>query len=129
LWHLRSRYGEQLPLSVRHALVTQKFAPHAADEIIRVYRANFDFVRDQGADVGGEAPSSGRVEQKTETPVPTTGDAGRGRTYPETSIDHVLQFQIAEDTDARIHFLGRPDRLPIKKLIALLELSADAFPA
>jgi hypothetical protein len=26
---LRSKYGDQLPLSVRHALVTQDFAPHA----------------------------------------------------------------------------------------------------
>jgi len=126
---LRSRYGEQLPLSARHALLTQEFAPHAADEIIRVYRANFDFVRNQGGDVGGEAPSSGRVEQQAETPVPTAGEAGRSRTYPETSIDRVLQFQIAEDTDARIHFRGRPNRLAIRKLIALLELSADAFPA
>jgi hypothetical protein len=33
---LRSRYGEQLPLSVCHALVTQEFAPHAAGELIRV---------------------------------------------------------------------------------------------
>jgi hypothetical protein len=91
---LRSRYGEQLPLSVRHALVTQEFAPLAADEIIRVYRANFDFVRDQGAHVSGEVHSSGRVEQQPETPVRTAGEAGRGRTYTETSIDRVLQFQI-----------------------------------
>ena len=126
---LRSKYGEQLPLNVRHALITQEFAPHAADEIIRVYRANFDFVRDQGADAGGEVASAGKVEQPTQAPVLGAGESTRGRTYPETSPDRVLQFQIAEDTDARIHFRGRPNRPAIKKLIALLELSADTFPA
>jgi hypothetical protein len=34
---LRSKNGDQLPLSVRHALVTQEFAPHAVDDIIKLY--------------------------------------------------------------------------------------------
>jgi hypothetical protein len=38
-------------------------------------------------------------------------------------------FQISEGSDARIHFRGRPDRLAIKKLIVLLDLSIDTFPA
>jgi hypothetical protein len=37
----------------------------------------------------------------------------------ETPLDRVLQFQIAEGADARIHFRGRPNRPAIKKLIAL----------
>jgi hypothetical protein len=125
---LRSKYGEPLPLSIRRVLVTQEFAPHAADEIIRVYRANFEFVRDHGGDAG-EPSAVGQVEQKSEALVATASEPSRGRLSPETSPDRVLQFQIAEDTDARIHFRGRPNRPAIKKLIALLELSADTFPA
>jgi hypothetical protein len=53
----------------------------------------------------------------------------RGRAFPEASSERVLQFQIAEDTDARIHFRGRPNRPAINKFIALLKLSAGAFPA
>lgn len=125
---LRGRYGEQLPLSVRHALVTQEFAPHAADEIIRVYGANFEFVRAHGGDAG-EPSAAAHVEQQSEALVAVTPESSRGRLSLETSPDRVLQFQIAEDTDARIHFRGRPNRPAIKKLIALLELSADTFPA
>jgi hypothetical protein len=126
---LQKKYGDQLPMNVRHALVTQEFAPHAADEIIRVYRANFDFVRNLGAGTTVEAPDGSRVERQVETAVGTDDESSRRRTYPESSTDRVLQFQIAEDTDARLHFRGRPNRAAIKKLIALLELSADTFPA
>jgi len=80
---LRSRYGEQLPLNVRHALVTQEFAPHAADEIIRVYHANLEFVRDHGGDAGEPSPV-GHVEQQSEALVATTPESSRGRLSPET---------------------------------------------
>jgi hypothetical protein len=125
---LRTKYGDQLPLSVRHTLVTQDFAPHAADEIIRLYGANFEFVRDRG---GSQTADVGNAERREVAPAPEVGESStsRGRTYPEATTDRVLQFQIAEDTDARIHFRGRPNRPAIKKLIALLELSADTFPA
>jgi hypothetical protein len=125
---LRSKFGDQLSLSVRHTLVTQEFAPHAADEIIRVYRVNFEFVRDHG---GRQVSDVGNMERQEEaTALEVAGsNASRGRTYPDTWADRVQQFQIAEDTDARIHFRGRPNRPAIKKLIALLELSADTFPA
>jgi hypothetical protein len=36
---------------------------------------------------------------------------------------------VCRNADARIHFRGRPNRPAIKKFIALLELSADTFPA
>src|SRR5262249_32275109 len=103
---LRSRYGEQLPLSVSHALVSQEFAPHAADEIIRVYRANFEFVRERGGEVG-TPPATGQVERQSEASVATAPELSRSRLSLEISPDRVLQFQIAEDTDARIHFRGR----------------------
>lgn len=126
---LRSKYRDQLPLSVRHTLVTQDFAPHAADEIIRVYRANLDSVGGQGVDNSLQASPETRVEPNGETSATGVGESSRGRTYPDASSDRVLQFQIAENTDARIHFRGRPNRPAIKKPIALLALSADTFPA
>jgi hypothetical protein len=126
---LRKKYGGQLPLSVRHSLVTQEFAPHAADEIIRLYRANFDCINGKGADNDAEETSTSKDQTSGVSSGPKAAESIRGRAYPETSFDRVLQFQIAEDTDARIHFRGRPNRPAIKKLVALLELSADTFPA
>ena len=85
------------------------------------YGANLEFVRDQVAD-----QAYGRVQTEpaqAETPTPEVRDSSTNgsRTFPEASCERVLQFQIAEDTDARIHFRGRPNRSAVKKLIALLE--------
>ena len=92
---LRSKYGDQLPLSARHTLVTQDFAPHAADEIIRLYRANFEFVRDWG---GSETADVGKPERREGAPPPEIGESSmsRGPTYPEATTDRELQFQIGE---------------------------------
>ena len=127
---LRSRHGDQLPPNLRHTLVTQEFAPHAADEIIRVYRANLDFIRGQDAGLHLEVLPGSKDEPRGEAArAGHAGESSRGLAYLDTPLDRVLQFQIAEGTDARIHFRGRPNRPAIKKLIALLELSADTFPA
>lgn len=126
----RSEEQNQLPPNVRHTLVTQDFAPHAADEIIRVYRANLDFIRGQDAGLLLEVLSGSKDELRGEAARDGhAGESSRGPAYLEAPVDRVLQFQIAEGTDARIHFRGRPNRPAIKKLIALLELSADTFPA
>ena len=124
---LRSKYGEPLPLSVRHALLRGVRAARGRRDHSRLPR-EFRIPPDHGGDAG-EPSAVGQVEQKSEALVATDYDPSRGRPSPETSPDRVLQFQIAEDTDARVHFRGRPNRPAIKKLIALLELSADTFPA
>lgn len=53
----------------------------------------------------------------------------QNRGFVSAPLDRVLQFQISEESDARIHLRGRANRLAIKKLIALLELSVETFPA
>jgi hypothetical protein len=127
---LRSRNGDQLLPNVRHTLVTLDFAPHAADEIIRVYRANLISFVAKDAGLHLEVLPGSKDELRGEAArAGHPGESSRGPAYLETPLDRVLQFQIAEGTDARIHFRGRPNRPAIKKLIALLELSADTFPA
>lgn len=42
--------------------------------------------------------------------------------------DQTLLFKIAESTEARIQLRGVVTQQAIRKLIALLELSVDAFP-
>lgn len=66
---------------------------------------------------GGDPPAGNR-----------TTESNRSRGFPDAAVDRVLQVQISEGSDARIHFRGRPNRIAIKKLIALLDLSVDTFP-
>jgi hypothetical protein len=56
-------------------------------------------------------------------------ESNRSRGLSDAGIERVLQFQISDGSDARIHLRGRPDRIAIKELIALLDLSVDTFPA
>jgi hypothetical protein len=42
--------------------------------------------------------------------------------------DQILQFKIAESTEARIQLRGPVTQGAVQKLVALIELSADAFP-
>ena len=124
LW---SKFRHQLPQNLRHAFITQGYAPKAADEIIRVYRCNLEFLAGQGVEVHLEATSGNEVPR--DFPVddrPTESNGSRG--LSDAGLERVLQFQISEGSDARIHFRGRPNRIAIKKLIALLDLSVDTFP-
>lgn len=127
---LRRNYRDELPLSVRHNLVTREFSPKAADEIIRLYRSNFDFLRTQGVDgqTDEEADRTEDVAGHVRAQAPS-GESRPSGTSLKDPFDRVLQFQIAENTDVRVHFRGRPTQSSIKKLIALLDLSADTFPA
>jgi len=126
---LRSKFGNQLPQNLRHALITQGYAPKAADEIIRVYRGNLDFLAGQGVNLHVEAKSGNDGEPCGDLPAVSRAKESNGsRGLPDATLDRVLQFQISEGSDARIHFRGRPDRPAIKKLIALLDLSVDTFP-
>jgi hypothetical protein len=126
---LKRKYGNELPLSVRHNLVTQEFSPKAADEVIRLYRSNFELLRAEGVDGQADEAVNRTAAASAEMPAQAGSEEPKKSGDSRSDLfDRVLQFQIAENTDVRVHFRGRPTRGSIKKLIALLELSADTFP-
>lgn len=47
---------------------------------------------------------------------------------PPGPDEKVLWCQLSEDTEVRAVFTGRPTQEAIRKFIALLEISVDAFP-
>ena len=126
---LQKRFGIHLPPNLRHVLITQGYAPRAADEIIRLYRGNLEFLTGQTSGTLAEellAPDNLLGNDAPELNQTTESDRSRG--VSDNMTERVLQFQISEASDARIHFRGRPNRNAIKKLIALLNLSEDTFP-
>ncbi len=95
-----------------------------------MYRGNLDFLAGQGVKVQVEATSENDEEARGDYPVVNRGKKSNGSGgVSDPALDRVLQFQISEASDARIHFRGRPNRLAIKKRMAPLDLSVDTFPA
>jgi hypothetical protein len=89
-----------------------------------------DFLAAEGVNIHVEATAGNHEETRSDLPTVNGAKESNGnRGLPDAAPDRVLQFQISEGSDARIHFRGRPDRLAIKKLIVLLDLSIDTFPA
>jgi len=119
--------GISCPPTWRHTLITQSYDPKAADEIIRVYRANFEFLAGQGDEVHLEATSGNEVPR--DFPVDNRPAESNGvRGLSDNGLERVLQFQISEGSDACIHLRGRPNRMAIKKLIGMVNLSVNTFP-
>ena len=125
---LRSKFGNQLPQNLRHAHDPRLRSKGRRRNHPRVWR-NLDFLAGQDVDVHIEATSENHEEQGGDLPVSRATESNGNRGFPDTALDRTLQFQISEGSDVRIRFRGRPNRLAIKKLIALLDLSVDTFPA
>ncbi len=118
-----------MPQNLRHILITRGYAPKAADEIIRVYRGNLEFLAGQGVEALVEGASGSDQAAGADPPAGNrTAESNGSREFTDAAVDRVLLFQISEGSDARIHLRGRPNRIAIKKLIALLDLSVDTFP-
>jgi len=87
------------------AFLLRKFA----DEIIRVYRGNLDFLAGQGVNVHVEAASGNDEELRGDLPaVSRATESNESRGFPDAALDRVLQFRISEGSNARIHLRGRP---------------------
>ena len=72
---LRQQYGDKLPSegNLKHTLITKGFLPHAADEVIEVYKANVQLVSgEESGYSGGESKREEPPMQPTFQPVPKT---------------------------------------------------------
>lgn len=148
---LYSSYGENLPSdgNIRHYLVTKKnFLQKAADEVIRIYRKNQEFLSaiskaytrtdsTNGQQQSSEAPMrtqatqpnnsnsgpyNGRLSLHSE-PVGTSSLTGR-----DSNERADLKLRIGVDTYAIIEFEGIVTQEAIAKLVALLQLQQDEYP-
>jgi hypothetical protein len=126
---LHRRFGNELPPNAKLVLVKKGFAPKAADEIVRIYRGNAQFVATGQTDLhvnsaDARVPENGAALRGPDE-IPTIRDSHREAAEGEQT----LVFKIAESTEARIQLRGLVTQQAIRKLIALLELSVDTFPA
>jgi len=128
---LHKGFGDELPLSAKTLLVKKGFTPKGANEVVRIYRSNLEFLyaepdaKTEPAEIHRDIPRSEAQHSAPEDfrrPIADfRREAGGG--------EQILQFKIAESTEAQIQLRGLVTQEAVKKLVALLELSADAFPA
>ncbi len=128
-------------VSIRHYLLRKKFLPQAADEVIRLYRANLQFVAEEAPEYTDGVVEDDRPE--VEAPMQPTEEArtpvvsGRTSSYvvePPT-IQHtvaapatVLQFQLSRDSSARIELTGDVTQEAIERLAIILNAQKMVFP-
>lgn len=139
---IKETFGDTLPsdVNLRHYLIKKKFLPKAADEAIRTYRANLEFVAGESKEYnkGGKEAESKQGEPPMHTPsakpIGTQGNSVQPPPAPpaiqgELLLDErELKFNISRDTQARIIFKGPVTQEAIEKLAVLLDVSKDTFP-
>lgn len=146
---LSDHFGIPLPsdANLRHHLLTkQSFLQKAADEVIRIFRENLDFLKAQSGKYTRDNLTNGR-QQPSEATMRTpqannfnsaayngkvspshepTGSSFRGSDSHE-SVD--LKVRIGENANAIIRFEGVVTQEGIEKLIKLLDIQKELFPS
>lgn len=130
---MHSDFGTNLPndVTLRHYLIKQGFLPKAADEVIRVYRANLELVTAEIDAYNGPMQRSVQPSAPAHTPIPQAAQAF-GMTPPDTSTPvssaDGVRFQIS-DSQILVSYSGAVTREIIDKLIKHLQIYKDDYPS
>lgn len=133
-------YGSNLPSdsNLRHFLVTRKFNPVTADEVIRLYRETISLLaqlpsdkREENNNQANKSKLTDKVpENKTEQSrhSPITGNPRPNFSDNLGAFADELHLRISEDCKAHLLFEGIITQEAIAKLIKYLELGTDNYP-
>jgi hypothetical protein len=133
---LRSEFPGDLPSDglLRHHLVKKGFLPKAAEEIIRVFKANLELVQEKSAEYNPPMSSS-TIETHPELRPRREGGirSGLPRNVVEENEKFLPQweyrFNVSRGTIAKVIFVGgEATQEAVDKLINLLEVQKDTFP-
>jgi hypothetical protein len=117
---LHKGFGDELPLSAKTLLVKKGFTPKAANEVVRICRSNLEFLNaepdaeTEPAEIHSDVPKS---EAQRSAPEDFRRPTAEFRKEAGVS-EQVLQFKIAESTEARIQLRGLVTQEAIKKRIS-----------
>jgi hypothetical protein len=130
---MHSEFGTNLPndVTLRHYLIKQGFLPKAADEVIRVYRANLEFVTAEIDAYNGPMQRSVQPSAPAQTPIPQSAQAF-GMASPDTPVPAAssdgVRFQIS-DNQILVSYSGAVTQEIIDKLIKHLQIYKDDYPS
>lgn len=129
---LREKYGEKLPKNelLRHFLIQNKYLPKAADEVIRIYRANLEFVNQFNLEYNGnenEDAIEETTENKMQSSAQTTNKAQP--MPPPLTNGTVVTIHIPTEGDVKISFAGEVTPDIFQFVNGILDLQKKTFPA
>jgi len=131
---LHAEYPDDLPSDglLRHGLIKRGFLPKAADEIIRVYKANLELVEEKRGEYNPPMPTLDTAAASAVNVQPKQRFFG-GSNVVETNERFLPQweyrFKVSRDTDAKVVFIGgEATQEAVEKLSELLKVQKDTFP-
>ncbi|MBA3767828.1 MAG: hypothetical protein H0W99_12745 [Acidobacteria bacterium] len=127
-----AEFGNVLPndVTLKHHLIKKQFLPKAAEEVVRVYRANLELVKEETGAYNDDMIQPAEVktlslQPERTPPTPNTeGFARSSATVPQTGF----KVEIS-DKAVFVSYSGTVDRGVIERLIKYLEITRDAFTA
>lgn len=143
---LRNAYGDDpsgLPgeTALRYDLEKRGFLEKAADEVIRTYRDNLEFVSDADTEyttveMVDEQPVEAQMQPQTTVDTPTAPHHGSvGALTPtapfveQGSFTESLEIRVSGDSKVRLLFDGVVTKEAIRKLVKYLQLAEDDYPS
>lgn len=148
---LSEHFGIPLPSdeNLRHYLLTkQSFLHKAADEVIRIYRENLEFIKAQSGEYTRNNSTNGQQHKREatmRTPAPqannsnSAADTGRVSLYNEPAGSSFrgrdsddcadIKVRIGKDANAIIKFEGVVTSEAIETLMKILEIQKELFPS
>ena len=140
-------YGSKLPSdeNLRLTLIRRGFNSKAAASVVRTYRDTISLVQEEADGYNGDSTETIKRQEgnmPTYTPhtrqpdpfakhyvLPSPPQPTSSVMTGQASEGTVLSFKISQDSEARIAFSGKVTQEAIEKLIKLLDISKDTFPA
>lgn len=129
---LREKYGDKLPKNelLRHSLIQNKYLPKAADEVIRIYRANLEFVNQFNSEYNLDGNETD-TEELTETRMQPQAQpiTKPQQSQPIPNIDGtIVTIVIPTDGEIKISFSGEVTPEIFQFVNGILDLQKKMFP-
>lgn len=141
---LREAYGDDLSelpseTTLQYRLEKRGFLEKAAGEVIRVYRDNLELVLEEAPEYTAEVAEDDRAEVETPMqPAQEVLSSGRAvgirstgsvaEPQPVMAPATVLQFQISQNSSARIELIGEVTQEALDRLAKILDAQKYVFP-
>ncbi|HYJ88082.1 MAG TPA: hypothetical protein VEW46_18590 [Pyrinomonadaceae bacterium] len=126
---MHADFGTNLPndVTLRHYLIKQGFLPKAADEVIRVYRANLELVLGENDAYNERMSQPDPRSTATQFVSPPSIPSAERFGMPSVTSDEGVRFHISSN-QILASFSGTVTQEIIQKLIKHLEIYQDDFP-